>query len=385
MTTRNDGSDSRDRADELGIDARDAIITVRDLQVEYKTTLGKVNALNGVSFDVKRGTVLGVVGESGSGKSVTARAIMQILERAGKITDGSIVFRRPPGDRRESTQQEAELEAALDSSGEVDITRLKPTSDAMRAIRGSEIAMIFQEPMSSLNPVYKIGSQIQEAIQLHQTPDKKQSWEQAVDMLRQVGMPNPERIANSYPHELSGGMRQRAMIAMALSCHPALLIADEPTTALDVTTEAQILALMLRLKEEIGMSIIFITHSMGVVAQLCDEVIVMYQGRVVERASVDDIFYHPKHPYTRSLLRSIPRIGAAEHTPLEVIKGSVPDPYAQVPGCSFHPRCPDYIGDVCQTVIPPETLLPGAHRHGVRCHLYDDEHVLAGSTTEAGR
>jgi peptide/nickel transport system ATP-binding protein len=172
---------------------------------------------------------------------------------------------------------------------------------------------------------------------------------------------------------------------MALSCHPALLIADEPTTALDVTTEAQILALMLRLKEEIGMSIIFITHSMGVVAQLCDEVIVMYQGRVVERASVDDIFYHPKHPYTRSLLRSIPRIGAAEHTPLEVIKGSVPDPYAQVPGCSFHPRCPDYIGDVCRTVIPPETLLPGAHRHGVRCHLYDDEHVLAGSTTEAGR
>jgi oligopeptide/dipeptide ABC transporter ATP-binding protein len=385
MTTRNDGSDSRDRADELGIGARDAIITVRDLEVEYKTTLGKVNALNGVSFDVKRGTVLGVVGESGSGKSVTARAIMQILERAGKITDGSIVFRRPPGDRRESSQQEAELEAALDSSGEVDITRLKPTSDAMRAIRGSEIAMIFQEPMSSLNPVYKIGSQIQEAIQLHQTPDKKQSWEQSVDMLRQVGMPNPERIANSYPHELSGGMRQRAMIAMALSCHPALLIADEPTTALDVTTEAQILALMLRLKEEIGMSIIFITHSMGVVAQLCDEVIVMYQGRVVERASVDDIFYHPKHPYTRSLLRSIPRIGAAEHTPLEVIKGSVPDPYAQVPGCSFHPRCPDYIGDVCRTVIPPETLLPGAHRHGVRCHLYDDEHVLAGSTTEAGR
>ena len=188
--------------------------------------------------------MLGVVGESGSGKSVTARAIMQILERAGKITDGSIVFRRPAGDRRESTQQEAELEAALDSSGEVDITRLKPTSDAMRAIRGSEIAMIFQEPMSSLNPVYTIGSQIQEAIQLHQTPDKKQSWDQAVDMLRQVGMPNPERIASSYPHELSGGMRQRAMIAMALSCHPALLIADEPTTALDVTTEAQILALM---------------------------------------------------------------------------------------------------------------------------------------------
>jgi oligopeptide/dipeptide ABC transporter ATP-binding protein len=385
MIMGRDGADGRDRVDELGRDSGDSIITVRDLQVEYKTTLGTVNALNGVSFDVARGTVLGVVGESGSGKSVTARAIMQILERAGRITEGSIRFRRPAGARRETLLDEAEIEAAMDDSGVVDITGLKPTSDTMRAIRGSEIAMIFQEPMSSLNPVYTVGSQIQEAIQLHQNPDKKQSWDQAVDMLDQVGMPNPERIASTYPHELSGGMRQRAMIAMALSCHPALLIADEPTTALDVTTEAQILALMVRLKDEIGMSILFITHSMGVVAQLCDEVIVMYQGRVVERASVEDIFYHPKHPYTRSLLRSIPRIGAAEHTPLQVIKGSVPDPYTRVPGCSFHPRCPDFIGDVCQTVIPPETLLPGAERHGVRCHLYDDQRALAGSTTEAGR
>jgi oligopeptide/dipeptide ABC transporter ATP-binding protein len=385
MIMGRDGADGRDRVDELGRDSGDSIITVRDLQVEYKTTLGTVNALNGVSFDVARGTVLGVVGESGSGKSVTARAIMQILERAGRITEGSIRFRRPAGARRETLLDEAEIGAAMDDSGVVDITGLKPTSDTMRAIRGSEIAMIFQEPMSSLNPVYTVGSQIQEAIQLHQNPDKKQSWDQAVDMLDQVGMPNPERIASTYPHELSGGMRQRAMIAMALSCHPALLIADEPTTALDVTTEAQILALMRRLKDEIGMSILFITHSMGVVAQLCDEVIVMYQGRVVERASVEDIFYHPKHPYTRSLLRSIPRIGAAEHTPLQVIKGSVPDPYTRVPGCSFHPRCPDFIGDVCQTVIPPETLLPGAERHGVRCHLYDDQRALAGSTTEAGR
>ena len=384
MIMGRDGADGRDRVDELGRDSGDSIITVRDLQVEYKTTLGTVNALNGVSFDLARGTVLGVVGESGSGKSVTARAIMQILERAGRITDGSILFRRPTGDR-EVLRDEVETESAMSASGEVDITGLKPTSDTMRAIRGSEIAMIFQEPMSSLNPVYTVGSQIQEAIQLHQNPDKKQSWDQAVDMLDQVGMPNPERIASTYPHELSGGMRQRAMIAMALSCHPALLIADEPTTALDVTTEAQILALMRRFKDEIGMSILFITHSMGVVAQLCDEVIVMYQGRVVERASVENIFYHPKHPYTRSLLRSIPRIGAAEHTPLQVIKGSVPDPYTRVPGCSFHPRCPDFIGDVCQTVIPPETLLPGAERHGVRCHLYDDQRALAGSTTEAGR
>jgi len=379
------GRAGRDRGDELGPSSKDAIITVRDLQVEYKTTLGTVNALNGVNFEVKRGSVLGVVGESGSGKSVTARAIMQILERAGRITQGSILFRRPDRDRHEKPVDQVELEAALGDSREIDITGLKPTSDTMRAIRGSEIAMIFQEPMSSLNPVYTVGSQIQEAIQLHQNPDKKESWDQAVDMLDQVGMPNPKRIAGSYPHELSGGMRQRAMIAMALSCHPALLIADEPTTALDVTTEAQILAMMRRLREEIGMSILFITHSMGVVAQLCDEVIVMYQGRVVERASVEDIFYHPKHPYTRSLLRSIPRIGAAEHTPLQVIKGSVPDPYTKVPGCSFHPRCPDFIGEVCQTVIPPENMLPGVVRHGVRCHLYDDEDALVGSTTEVSR
>jgi peptide/nickel transport system ATP-binding protein len=366
-------------------DADDLILSVRDLAVEYRTALGKVRALNGVTFDVPRGRVLGVVGESGSGKSVTARAILQILERQGHLTEGSIVFHPGQGGRGEKLrEQHPEQAAATSESGGIDLTRLGATSDAMRAIRGADIAMIFQEPMSSLNPVYTVGAQIQEAILLHQNPDKKESWEQAVDMLRQVGMPNPERIATSYPHELSGGMRQRAMIAMALSCHPALLIADEPTTALDVTTEAQILALMRRLKSEIGMSIMFITHSMGVVAQLCDEVIVMYQGRVVERASVDDIFYHPKHPYTRSLLRSIPRIGAAEHTPLEVIKGSVPDPYATVPGCSFHPRCPDFIGDVCQTVIPPETLLTGGS-HGVRCHLYDDERALAGSTTEARR
>jgi oligopeptide/dipeptide ABC transporter ATP-binding protein len=388
IRTRNDTgapiiADTRDGG---GSDADDWILSVRDLAVEYRTTLGKVRALNGVTFDVRRGRVLGVVGESGSGKSVTARAILQILERQGHLTEGTIVLRRETGKGGEPLREvDSDLAAATSDSGGIDLTRLGPTSDAMRMIRGADIAMIFQEPMSSLNPVYTVGAQIQEAILLHQTPDKTQSWHHAVDMLRQVGMPNPERIATSYPHQLSGGMRQRAMIAMALSCHPALLIADEPTTALDVTTEAQILALMRRLKDEIGMSILFITHSMGVVAQLCDEVIVMYQGRVVERASVDEIFYHPKHPYTRSLLRSIPRIGAAEHTPLEVIKGSVPDPYATVPGCSFHPRCPDFIGEVCQTVIPPETLLPGASRHGVRCHLYEDEPSLAGSATEAFR
>ncbi len=365
----------------------DAIISVRDLHVQFPTTLGMVNALNGVSFDVPRGKVVGIVGESGSGKSVTARAIMQILEPPGRITKGSIDFRRNASGESVSQLligEDVDLGDAETSSGGVEITKLKPRSSAMRALRGAEIAMIFQEPMSSLNPVYTVGSQIEEAILLHQTPDKKVAQEQAVDMLRQVGMPNPARIAKSYPHELSGGMRQRAMIAMALSCHPSLLIADEPTTALDVTTEAQILSLMRKLKSDIGMSIMFITHSMGVVAQLCDEVMVMYLGRVVERASVDEIFYNPKHPYTKALLRSIPRIGAAERQPLEVIKGSIPDPYSSVTGCPFHPRCPSYIGDVCKDVIPVETVLAGPSLHATRCHLYSDQQPTVAEPASTG-
>ncbi|HEY9291868.1 MAG TPA: ABC transporter ATP-binding protein [Microlunatus sp.] len=362
----------------------DAIVSVRNLEVGFATQLGLVRALNGVSFDIPRGKVVGIVGESGCGKSVTARAIMQIIEHPGHITGGSIDFHRTPDPEVQSEllkESESEIEKASTRTGGVDIAQLDPRGSAMRAIRGAEVAMIFQEPMTSLNPVYTVGSQIEEAILLHQTSDKKAARDHAVDMLRQVGMPNPERIAKSYPHQLSGGMRQRAMIAMALSCHPSLLIADEPTTALDVTTEAQILALMRRLKSEIGMSIMFITHSMGVVAQLCDEVIVMYLGRVVERASVDEIFYAPKHPYTRALLRSIPRIGAEQRTKLEVIKGSIPDPYSQVSGCTFHPRCPDFINGVCDTIIPEEVVLDGPTRHGVRCHLYTEEGraALSGS------
>jgi oligopeptide/dipeptide ABC transporter ATP-binding protein len=389
------GNTARDvLPDDAPTEIGDNIISVRDLRVEFPTTLGTVRALNGVSFDIPRGKVVGIVGESGCGKSVTSRAIMQIIEHPGRITGGSIVFNAHGKTDTEELQPEALGEAVV-RPGEIDISKLSPTSSAMRSIRGSDIAMIFQEPMTSLNPVYTVGSQIEEAILLHQTKDKDAARKQAVDMLRQVGMPNPERIAKSYPHELSGGMRQRAMIAMALSCHPSLLIADEPTTALDVTTEAQILALMRNLKSEIGMSIMFITHSMGVVAQLCDEVIVMYLGRVVERAPVDEIFYNPKHPYTRSLLRSIPRIGAKRHTPLEVIKGSIPDPYVRVPGCSFHPRCPDYMDGTCNNIIPAETLLEGPTLHGVRCHLYNEENAGVEdpaapnatplTTTEAGR
>jgi oligopeptide/dipeptide ABC transporter ATP-binding protein len=350
------------------------VLEIRNLVTEFAMRRGPFRAVDDVTLDLFAGKTTCVVGESGSGKSVMARSILQIVDPPGRVLSGQILLHRHRTVRgRKATGEEEHT---------IDLAGLHPRSGAIRAIRGRDVAMIFQEPMSSLSPVHRIGDQIGEVIRLHEGVSRKEARDRSIELLRRVEIPRPEVAIDRYPFEYSGGMRQRAMIAMALSCHPALLIADEPTTALDVTTEAQILSLMRRLKTEIGMSIMFITHSMGVVAQLCDEVIVMYQGRVVERASVDDIFYAPKHPYTRSLLRSIPRIGAAEHTPLEVIKGSVPDPYATVPGCSFHPRCPDFIGDVCQTVIPPETLLTGG-THGVRCHLYDDERALAGSTREA--
>jgi peptide/nickel transport system ATP-binding protein len=330
----------------------DNVVRVEDLNVHFYTTLGVVKALNGVSFNIPRGRVLGVVGESGCGKSITGLSILQLVPHPGRVMSGRIFF-------QEDRTQKA-----------IDILQHDRHSTEIRDIRGNQISMIFQEPMTSLNPCYTVGAQIEEAILLHQTPDTAEARRRAVDILQKVGMPNPERIADSVPHQLSGGMRQRAMIAMALSCTPTLLIADEPTTALDVTTEAQILDLMRGLQNEIGTSIMFVTHNMGVVAQMCDEVAVMYAGRVVERASVDDIFYDPKHPYTVALLRSIPRLGSHHHDRLETIKGSVPDPYSTVPGCPFHPRCPAAMPGVCDTILPEETIIPGNYQHTVRCHLY---------------
>ncbi len=336
----------------------DNVVEVQDLHVNFYTTLGVVRALNGVSFNIPRGRVLGIVGESGCGKSITGLSIMQLVPRPGKVESGQIRFRE---------------------TGEkpVNVLGYGRNSDQMRGIRGNSISMIFQEPMTSLNPLFTVGAQIEDAVLLHQTQNHKEARDRAVDILGKVGMPNPARIADSYPHQLSGGMRQRAMIAMALSCTPTLLIADEPTTALDVTTEAQILELMRDLQNEIGTSIMFVTHNMGVVAQMCDEVAVMYLGRVVERATVDDIFYDPKHPYTVSLLRSIPRLGTKRHKRLEVITGSIPDPYTPVSGCPFHPRCPNVIPGVCETLVPQETMIDGDPRRTVRCHLYP------GSTQEA--
>ncbi len=330
----------------------DYLISVEDLHVKFHTVLGTVQALDGVTFSVLRGKVLGVVGESGCGKSVTGQAILQIVAEAGVIESGRILFR-----------QEKE-------SAPVDLLKFDRHSAAMRDIRGNQISMIFQEPMTSLNPCYTIGNQIMEAIRLHSF-NKADAREKTLEILRKVEMPNPEHIIDAYPHQLSGGMRQRAMIAMALACKPLLLIADEPTTALDVTTEAQTLNLMRQLQAEIGMSILFITHNMGVVAQMCDEVVVMYLGKVVEQASVEDIFYNPKHPYTISLLRSIPRLGSRQRGHLESIKGSVPDPYTRVSGCAFHPRCPAFIGDVCAQSTPAMRTIPEDNRHFIRCHLYN--------------
>jgi peptide/nickel transport system ATP-binding protein len=346
-----------------GTTNEDDVINVEDLRVNFRTQIGTVNALNGVSFGIPRGKVLGVVGESGCGKSITGLSIMQLVPHPGKILSGRILFKETPTDRPK------------------DLLKYDRHSPEMHHIRGKNISMIFQEPMTSLNPCYTVGNQISEAITLHQTSDKHEAKAQTIEILRRVGMPNPERIYNTFPHQLSGGMRQRAMIAMALSCTPVLLIADEPTTALDVTTEAQILDLMRELQSEIGMSIMFVTHNLGVVAQMCDEVAVMYLGKVVERASVDEIFYNPKHPYTRSLLRSIPRLGSGRKERLEVIQGNIPDPYSTLTGCPFHPRCPSFMPGTCDRIAPEETSIMGSQDHTVRCHLYPGSTFAATAET----
>ena len=289
-----------------------AMLEVNNLHTSFFTGAGEVKAVNGVSFTLEKGKVLGIVGESGSGKSVTAYSIMQILEKTGKIVDGSIKF----------NGQE------LVGAGE----------KVMKTIRGNKISIIFQDPMTSLNPTYTIGHQLMEAIVLHTNRNKKQAYERAVEMLRLVNVNEPEKRMNQYPYEFSGGMRQRVMIAMALACEPDVLIADEPTTALDVTIQAQILELMQSLQEELGMAIIMITHDLGVVAQMCDEVIVMYAGSICEQGTADEIFYNPKHEYTKGLLRSIPTVDS-DGSRLQPITGTPIDLLNMPAGCPFAPRC----------------------------------------------
>jgi oligopeptide/dipeptide ABC transporter ATP-binding protein len=339
---------------------REMLLEVKDLKTYFFLDEGTVRAVDGCSFDIMRGQTVGVVGESGCGKSVTAQSILRIVPPPGKIVSGEIVFHR-----RDKRDASAVVE-------DVRLDQLDARGSEIREIRGNEIALIFQEPMTSLSPVHTIGNQIMEAIILHQKVDKVEGRKRAIDILQRVGFPKPEQRVDAYPHQLSGGLRQRAMIAMALSCTPSMLIADEPTTALDVTTEAQILDLMRNLQRDIGMAIMFITHNLGVIAEMCDEVVVMYLGKEVERASVDSIFYNPKHPYTQALLKSIPRIGNKSRERLESIKGVVPDPYAIPPGCPFHPRCSSYMPGVCDRDqdIP---FYDVGEKQWARCYLYDQE------------
>lgn len=335
------------------------LLEVHNLKTYFSLIEGTVRAVDGADFVVKRGQTLGVVGESGCGKSVTARSILRIVPRPGRIVEGKILLHRRRANADSFTMTEV-----------VDLTALNPRGREIRSIRGAEIAMVFQEPMTSLSPVHTIGSQIMESIILHQRSSQAEARQRAVQMLDRAGMPQPDRTVEQYPHELSGGMRQRAMIAMALSCGPSLLIADEPTTALDVTTEAQILELMRELQREFGMAIMYITHDLGVIAETADEVIVMYLGKVVEHAEVVSLFHDALHPYTRALLKSIPKLGRKSRQRLESIKGVVPDPYSIPVGCTFHPRCPSFIPGTCDREDPQ--FFEVKPEHSVRCHLYAD-------------
>ncbi len=321
------------------------LLQIQELKTHFYTFEGIAKAVDDVSFSLDRGEVLGIVGESGCGKSVTAQSIMRLIPvPPGKIVSGKILF---------------------------DGTDIVPLSmEQMRSIRGNRISMIFQEPMTSLNPVYTIGNQISEMFLLHEKRSKRESWQRSIEMLKKVQIPAPEKRVHEYPHQLSGGMRQRAMIAMALACNPEILIADEPTTALDVTIQAQILELMMQLQEDYDTAIMMITHDLGVIAEIAQRIIVMYAGKVVEEGSTLDIFEKPAHPYTRGLLKSIPMLGQrALHgrQRLKEISGIVPSLYDLTPGCSFYPRCPEAMG-ICRE--NPPVMIDVGGDHSVRCWLY---------------
>jgi oligopeptide/dipeptide ABC transporter ATP-binding protein len=329
------------------------LLEVKDLKIHFFTDEGVVKAVEGINLQIERGKTLCLVGESGCGKSVTSLSFLQIIHSPGKIVSGEMIYYKHLPD---------------DTTWEIDLVKLDPKGKKIREIRGAEIAMIFQEPMTSLSPLYTVGNQIIEAIQLHSKATKEEARAQAIDLLRRVGIPKPDRLIDEYPFTLSGGMRQRVMIAMALSCNPTMLVADEPTTALDVTTQAEILDLLLELQQQYGMAILFITHDLGIVAEIADEVAVMYLGRIVERGSADAIFNAPKHPYTQALLHSIPKI-AMTREELEPIKGMVPSPFRRPTGCSFHPRCSKAM-DICSQIVPAVTTTDDDHM--VQCLLYED-------------
>ena len=335
------------------VNTSEPILEVRDLRVYFHLDEGLLKAVDGVDLTVRRGKVLGLVGESGCGKSVTAQAILRLIPHPGTV-EGEILLRRETG------------------SQSVDIVRLNPYGAQMRAIRGAQIGMVFQEPMKAFSPIHTIGDQMREGILLHVADTREEADTIALRTLERVGMPNPTQRLNEYPHQLSGGMRQRALIAMALSCQPAILIADEPTTAVDVTVQAQILRLIKDLQADLDMSVIFITHDLGVIAEMAHEVAIMYLGKVVELASVDRIFYAPKHPYTRALLGCIPEVGIEPRTVLSTIEGTVPVPMNLPPGCGFASRC-EHVRPECLEAGGP-AMVEVEPDHLVRCVLHGQQH-----------
>jgi peptide/nickel transport system ATP-binding protein len=325
------------------------LLSVRNLKTSFFQDEGTTRAVDGASFDVFPGKTLGIVGESGCGKSVTAQSILRIVDHPGRIVDGEILLTRADG-------------------SETDLVQLNANGREIRSIRGGDIGLIFQEPMTSFSPVHTVGAQIIEAVRLHNAVSAKEARQKGIEALRSVGIPKPERRIDEYSFELSGGLRQRAMIAVALSCDPRLLIADEPTTALDVTTQAQILDLLRKIQQERGMAIMLITHNLGVVAEMADDVVVMYLGRVVEQGKVDDIFHDPKHPYTKALLQSIPSIESVPRQKLPTISGSIPHPFNRPTGCPFHPRCAAAMPGRCDAAEPP--LLAVGNGRKASCFLY---------------
>ncbi len=333
------------------------LLSVRDLKTYFLMDEGVVKAVDGVTFDVYSGKVFGIVGESGCGKSVTMKAVLRIVEPPGRVVGGEILLQK------------------TDGSGAIDLAKLDANGKQMRDIRGGQIALIPQEPMSSFSPVHTIGDQIMEAIMLHRKVDRKEARHIAGDLLRSVGVPMPEQRLNEYSWQLSGGLRQRAMIAMALSCNPRLLIADEPTTAIDVTTQAQVLRLLRRLQQDRNAAIIFITHDLGVIAQMADDVMVMYLGLVMEQGPVDTIFHTPKHPYTRALLRSIPSVHSEPRVSLPTISGSIPHPFNKPTGCPFYPRCDQFMAGKCDKETP--ALVQVGEKQFASCFLYQNVEVPA--------
>lgn len=334
------------------------LIDVVDLHVDFPSREGVIHAASGVSFSIQPGETLGLVGESGSGKSVSAQAILRIIPRPGHISKGHIHFRREAG------------------AAPIDLATLPDGDRELLRNRRQDISLIMQEPMSALSPVHTVGNQIVERVRLATDVTKKDARDRAIELLQLVGIPNPSERINTYTFELSGGMRQRAMIAMALAGNPKLLIADEPTTAVDVTIQAQILRLLRRLQDELGMAILMITHDLGVVANLAHHVAVMYRGRIVEHGTTSEIFAAPRHPYTRGLIASVPEMGGDGEGLIHTIPGVVPHPLTHVPGCDFHPRCAEVMTDLCDQTSPPNVeVAPG---HCARCHLYGDQGISQG-------